>query len=942
MKKEIGLLVSILFVLALTSFVAAIPTSGNIKINEFTVDPQNDWDSSGFVTTDDEWFEIYNTENTEIDLTGWNLTLEDTSLETITLNDTIPAFSFLTIINPSGSQSNDGRLRLYNSSGFLIDEVIYGDFDDDGNETNNAPDGNTQDEFDECIARTPNGQDSNQDYLDFTKTKCTYNAENNFTFTPVAINDLQASPSCALENQNVTLSAEINGSIQEVTLNYNAGSGWEQVEFASSSPGIFEHTVSSTELSESENLEYYFEVEDIQTSIISGSLNVLDIKASTTLIASPEEPDGQAGWYVSEPDFEFENPDAATITYRWNGEMFTTTPGSTFGLDGTPNSGNITGGIHALHYASDVCNETEQTFIGKFDFKNPTIKNLFPDHSSEEFNLPNLTIQAEIDEIFQGNSGVNISSITMEIDNIPVSPEVELNGIDAIVSYSQPLSDGFHQVELHVSDNAGRETFKIWNFELLSTSDFELFLWEPSSGIFEERRIPFNITLSRPAEIIEYMNNLDNNPRWRRLCKDCDSWGAERKRTLSLNEGENEITIRAIDALNNQDSATVEITVDSRDPRIRKTGPSGDIATSLFSIEFDEENPESLVLHYGTSENMKTHELNLSQDCQIDRNYECETFVDLTEFDQQEIEYFFVLEDIAQNQDSSRPRALLVDMSYPSIDAFSYEVDGNRVHLTLEVTEATLDEITYIDSLDPRPRERRLCTQLTDNLCEKSIRVNDGFHNLTITVYDEAGNTAQAFAYFFTDSHDPRIRRTSPRSGFASGLFEVEFDEENPTSLVLYYGNFAETRNETLNLSNCMYDRNVYCQTHIDLMDFEGQEIEYFFTLEDTVGNFDVSRTVDLEVDSIPPGVDLFDYTIDDRKVDFFFDLDEENLDKIEYIDKYDNRPRYRTLCNRLSDFGTCSRTERFRPGPHNLDIRAVDEAGNEAFIAQDLNFTVF
>ena len=56
-------------------FFAAIVSS--VKINEFVVDPQTDWDDDNSTNSDDEFVEIYNDGLTSVDLTGWILVLND-------------------------------------------------------------------------------------------------------------------------------------------------------------------------------------------------------------------------------------------------------------------------------------------------------------------------------------------------------------------------------------------------------------------------------------------------------------------------------------------------------------------------------------------------------------------------------------------------------------------------------------------------------------------------------------------------------------------------------------------------------------------------------------------------------------------------------------------------------------------------------------------------
>lgn len=157
------------------------PLTSAIVINEFTTDPQTDWDGNGAVSNDkDEWFELFNDENLTIDLTNWTLVLNDSSDEFHRLSGTIKANSYFTILNPQGSQINDGQLILLDNANNVIDSVSYGKWNDT-NSLDNAPDGNANDKYDECLARIPNGHDTNSDINDWQKTRCTYGSENGIT-----------------------------------------------------------------------------------------------------------------------------------------------------------------------------------------------------------------------------------------------------------------------------------------------------------------------------------------------------------------------------------------------------------------------------------------------------------------------------------------------------------------------------------------------------------------------------------------------------------------------------------------------------------------------------------------------------------------------------------------------------------------------------------------
>ncbi|MFA6394286.1 MAG: lamin tail domain-containing protein [Patescibacteria group bacterium] len=104
---------------------------GDILINELVSDPADN---------DVEWVEIYNTVSREWDLTGW--TLEDGSGAKTVLTGKISgsgAEKYLVIEKPKGNLNNKGDLIiLRDAKGNLIDQVVYGDWDD-GSPENNAP-----------------------------------------------------------------------------------------------------------------------------------------------------------------------------------------------------------------------------------------------------------------------------------------------------------------------------------------------------------------------------------------------------------------------------------------------------------------------------------------------------------------------------------------------------------------------------------------------------------------------------------------------------------------------------------------------------------------------------------------------------------------------------------------------------------------------------------
>jgi len=463
-----------------------------------------------------------------------------------------------------------------------------------------------------------------------------------------------------------------------------------------------------------------------------------------------------------------------------------------------------------------------------------------------------------------------------------------------------------------------------------------LTILNPVEGlIYNERAISLVLDVDEKSDIY-YLDNINGRGVWKQVCRGCFSYSSKR----SFNEGFNNLTFRARDTSNNEAYQDITFTIDSKKPKIKTTEPKKGFTSGDFYIKFDEKNPSSLILNYGTPSNMKQYPVNINSQCINNKYYECNFNIPLTEFDGQQISYFFELKDIADSMVTSKPVSLDVDFSPPVINSIDYTVNGKYLYITLDITEPYLDKVTYLDTLDNKPKVKTLCTKLNNNLCEKKISFKDGQHDLTINVIDEAGNSVSASIQFFTDSKKPKLKSVEPRRGFASGDFYVKFDEENPVSLVLQYGNYLTgVRNKSIDLNTCTLGKRYYeCSTSVNLDEYDGQEIEYTFTLTDRVGQSATSKPVNLEVDITFPVINSINYTIDRNYAYLVLNITEINFDEAVYRNNNDRRPRETRLCSRLKD-GICEKRIRLNEGDNNIDIQVFDEAGNS--IGQSILITL-
>ncbi len=459
--------------------------------------------------------------------------------------------------------------------------------------------------------------------------------------------------------------------------------------------------------------------------------------------------------------------------------------------------------------------------------------------------------------------------------------------------------------------------------------------------IYSSRSVLFEVESNEPCSLY-YIDNINGRGRWKRAASSTMFYSRNRR----FDEGLNNITIMCRDRYGNAAETQKQFRVDSKNPKIR-SATNEDFASGLFKVEYDEENPTQIWINYGnTQTGWKSAQFNLTE-CYEERNdMICETTVNLADYDEELIQFWFNITDIAGNSDETKVQEAKVDNTPPIINNLDFEKDRRRVTFTIDITETNFEEATY-SYIDDRGRIRTgtLCKRLSFGICEDRVNFKDGYNNVTITVKDEAGNQAQDSISFFIDSKKPRITRTEPRRGYANGIFTVEFIEENPTQLTLHYGNTSDMRTKTLNLGNCQPDRNKQtCETDVELGDYHGQELTYYFILEDLAGNTEESKHTELEVDTIFPELNnptSFWHQGKGRYGDYIYfnmSITETNLDEVEYYDNTDTRPKWRRLCSRLDDW-MCIEKERFDQGHHVVDVQITDEAGNS--IAERIEFTI-
>jgi len=294
-----------------------------------------------------------------------------------------------------------------------------------------------------------------------------------------------------------------------------------------------------------------------------------------------------------------------------------------------------------------------------------------------------------------------------------------------------------------------------------------------------------------------------------------------------------------------------------------------------------------------------------------------------------------------------------IDRTAPNISSCSGPVNGSVYASKSQYIRANSNKVGnwyYKDMNDRKPKWRKMCSKTSR--CNKKVRFDEGKNHIKIKIVSTQTHVSseEKEVIFYIDSKKPKIYKTYPKKGFASGEFEVIFKEESPKSLVLYYGG----KNKSVDLdNNCRKVRTkTYCMVEVDVSEFDGKRIPYWFRLVDRADTAVNSKRIYLEVDIKDP--ELVNDNTEPGQPDSFwsqgegrynkyiyFDMRiiEKNFDDVYYQDLRDRKPKWKKLCSRLKN-GRCEKKKSFKKGMHHIvDVQIVDEAGNS--ISKRIEFDV-
>ncbi len=216
--------------------------------------------------------------------------------------------------------------------------------------------------------------------------------------------------------------------------------------------------------------------------------------------------------------------------------------------------------------------------------------------------------------------------------------------------------------------------------------------------------------------------------------------------------------------------------------------------------------------------------------------------------------------------------------------------------------------------------------------CSSTLKFREGDNEIYFKAISNSGESNSKNVSFKVDTLIPKIKATSPKNNaiINGSEFLVRYSEENLKQIDFIYQNQSGGINNLSN-STCESGTNKKCVFNVNLSYLDGQEILYWFNVSDNINTTEsIKRKV--RVDTSPPKNISQSYEIEKRRINFVFEIQEDNFDRVSYIDLNDKNPKLRTLCSSLK-YGRCSVKVSFKPGVHRLDIITTDKAGNKLIL---------
>jgi len=385
--------------------------------------------------------------------------------------------------------------------------------------------------------------------------------------------------------------------------------------------------------------------------------------------------------------------------------------------------------IKAINYDDSSTNQSVNFSV---DTKEPSIIETNPKNKEYVKGLVNFTVKYTEDYLKNITLYLNASPTTEhQLINCPSGRKQECSATLDLSPYDgQEFSYYFV-----IWDAIRNVSSKMYNV-IVDSSIPVVTINSPLMQVYENREVPLSVSLS---ENITKLEKSEDGERFRSLCRNCDSY----ERSSSYDDGVHNITIKATDKGGNEGFGFIIFGVDNKEPYIRKISPKDEDyvkGIANFTVEYDEDIVMNVTLFYGKDGLFYNY---TKYGCPWGSRQECTLTVNLTDFDNQTIQYYFVVNSFLHN-DTSKIYSVIVDNTIPTVTINSPLNDtynSRYVRLNISVSE----EVELLRSVNG-DSFTRLCSNC--DIYDRTSYFRDGVYNVTFLATDEAGNEGRAFVWF--------------------------------------------------------------------------------------------------------------------------------------------------------------------------------------------------
>ncbi len=309
------------------------------------------------------------------------------------------------------------------------------------------------------------------------------------------------------------------------------------------------------------------------------------------------------------------------------------------------------------------------------------------------------------------------------------SPETNVAGTSsANYSTKGKLNEGTYYWKVRSKDaigSAGYSSVRSFTLDCLDVYCYNLIVNSPENDTYNDKRMLVDLSISRNAK---YIYKALNSNIFTKICSGCSSAA----KYYSAKEGPNNLTLRIVGYNGEELIQSILFTVDTTKPKIAKTEPKHKswVGGTLFKVKYTESNVQSISLFYGNG----TMNEALLSNCPSGKNVVCMIDVNLSAYNGQQIQYYFVIRDNFRSI-ASRTYTLNVDTSPPILSLLS---PANSTYSTSVRITASVSEPVTLQYSDNGGSFKSLCKNCNFYNSTKSFA--KGLHNLVVRATDKSGN----------------------------------------------------------------------------------------------------------------------------------------------------------------------------------------------------------